>query len=169
MNPLPGCPHSIFSKSHQWHNRMYLSLYKRVALHTFKCVYWSMVKDYRNNDHAVSLETKFIHTFIMTWRTAYVYWCVVPMCLQASPMKLSYSTQWEQYLTQEIVDEMVGGACCYWIPSCVYMQNMQSIFIAFLVPYSAKCSRHLYFVDFASKSISLHNFRRITTYRKLRL
>ncbi|XP_064389283.1 uncharacterized protein LOC135337295 isoform X2 [Halichondria panicea] len=23
-----------------------------------------------------------------------------------SPMKLSYSTQWEQYLTQEIVDEM---------------------------------------------------------------
>ncbi len=30
----------------------------------------------------------------------------------------------------DIVDEMVGGACCYWIPSCVYMQNMQSIFIA---------------------------------------
>ncbi|XP_064389477.1 MPN domain-containing protein-like isoform X2 [Halichondria panicea] len=26
--------------------------------------------------------------------------------LRASPMKLSYSTQWEQYLTQEIVDEM---------------------------------------------------------------
>ncbi len=24
-------------------------------------------------------------------------------------MKLSYSTQWEQYLTQEIVDEMVMG------------------------------------------------------------
>ncbi|XP_064388878.1 MPN domain-containing protein-like isoform X3 [Halichondria panicea] len=26
--------------------------------------------------------------------------------LSASPMKLNYSTQWEQYLTQEIVDEM---------------------------------------------------------------
>ncbi len=51
--------------------------------------------------------------------------CVVPMCLQVSPMKLSYSTQWEQYLTQEIVDEMVGGTCCYWIPSCVQRTYIQ--------------------------------------------
>ncbi|XP_064385245.1 restin homolog isoform X2 [Halichondria panicea] len=37
------------------------------------------------------------------------------------------------------------------------------------VPYSAKFSRHLYFVDWPLKAISLHNVRGMTAYRKPRL
>ncbi len=35
--------------------------------------------------------------------------------------------------------------------------------------YSAKFSRHLYFVDWPLKTISLHNVRGMTAYRKPRL
>ncbi len=38
-----------------------------------------------------------------------------------------------------------------------------------LIPYSAKFSRHLYFVDWPLKAISLHNVRGMTAYRKPRL
>ena len=34
------------------------------------------------------------------------------------------------------------------------------------LPYSAKYSRHLYFVDWPLKAISLHNVRGMTAYRK---
>ncbi len=34
------------------------------------------------------------------------------------------------------------------------------------IPYSAKFSRHLYFVDWPLKAISLHNVRGMTAYRK---
>ena len=37
------------------------------------------------------------------------------------------------------------------------------------IPYSAKFSRHLYFVDWPLKTISLHNVRGMTAYRKPRL
>ena len=37
------------------------------------------------------------------------------------------------------------------------------------IPYSAKFSRHLYFVDWPLKAISLHNVRGMTAYRKPRL
>ncbi len=38
-----------------------------------------------------------------------------------------------------------------------------------LIPYSAKFLRHLYFVDWPLKAVSLHNVHGMTTYRKLRL
>ncbi len=38
---------------------------------------------------------------------------------------------------------------------------------AALTPYSAKFSRHLYFVDWPLKAISLHNVRGMTAYRIL--
>ena len=37
------------------------------------------------------------------------------------------------------------------------------------IPYSAKFSRHLYFVDWPLKVISLHNVRGMTAYWKPRL
>ena len=37
------------------------------------------------------------------------------------------------------------------------------------IPYSAKFSRHLYFVEWPLKTISLHNVRGMTAYRKPRL
>ncbi len=37
------------------------------------------------------------------------------------------------------------------------------------IPYSAKFSRHLYFVDLPLKAVLLHNIRGITAYRKPRL
>ncbi len=40
---------------------------------------------------------------------------------------------------------------------------------AIYIPYSAKFSRHLYFVDWPLKAISLHNVRGMTAYWKPRL
>ncbi len=40
----------------------------------------------------------------------HVLYTCVPTCVPDETEL--YSTQWEQYLTQEIVDEMVGGYCC---------------------------------------------------------
>ncbi len=51
---------------------------------------------------------------------------------------------------------------------CVYCFN--SVLLPLLyIPYSAKFSRHLYFVDWPLKAISLHNVRGMTAYRKPRL
>ena len=40
---------------------------------------------------------------------------------------------------------------------------------SYILLYSAKFSRHLYFVDWPLKAISLHNVRGMTAYRKPRL
>ncbi len=51
--------------------------------------------------YGIFQRTYIVHAYLL-------FMCMVRMSIQASPMKLQYSTQWEQYLTQEIVDEMVS-------------------------------------------------------------
>ena len=40
--------------------------------------------------------------------------------MQASPMQLKYSTDWQQYLTQDVVDEMVSVLA--YSQSCMHYQ-----------------------------------------------
>ena len=40
--------------------------------------------------------------------TNFCYFNFDKINVQASPMKMQYSTDWQQYLTQDVVDEMVS-------------------------------------------------------------
>ena len=84
----------------------------------------------------------------------------------------------------------MGGCVCVWVcvwvcvGGCVYDTGIRikssfetigfffvnwTFFSELIVPYSAKFSRHLYFVDWPLKAILLHNVRGMTAYRKPRL
>ena len=73
--------------------------------------------------------------------------------------------------------EPIGQTCnisVYTVTAyCQVQSEVPLLFAVFLkceyIPYSVKFLRHLYFVDWPLKPISLHNVRGMTAYRKPRL
>ncbi len=72
-------------------------------------------------------------------------------------MLYTYNCTWQQ-----------AGVRTLAVTQQLYVHSLSTYMYQY-VPYSAKFSRHLYFVDWPLKAISLHNVRGMTAYRKPRL